>query len=110
MKIMPSYVFKSQKYQMKSDSKPNNAQIVIQHAFQELLTKVHLWSFQVGDLVLAIRRPNITTHKNGNKFTSNWDGPYVVQEVYTNGVYKIVIKDEFRIGSINGKFLKRYYA
>ncbi|KAL6347552.1 hypothetical protein AAG906_026077 [Vitis piasezkii] len=60
--------------------------------------------------VLAIRRPNITTHKIGNKFTSKWDGPYVVQEVYTNGVYKTVIKDGLRIGLINGKFLKRYHA
>ena len=41
-------------------------------------------SFQVGDLVLAVQRPIITTHRTGNKFTSKWDGPYVVQEVYTN--------------------------
>ena len=27
-------------------------------------------SFQVGDLVLAVRRPIITTHHTGNKFTS----------------------------------------
>ena len=27
-------------------------------------------SFQVGDLVFAIRRPIITTHHTGNKFTS----------------------------------------
>ena len=45
--------------------------------------KVCLRSFQVDDLVLAICRPIITTHKIGNKFTSKWDGPYVVQEVYT---------------------------
>ncbi|XP_075633756.1 uncharacterized protein LOC142606257 [Castanea sativa] len=45
-------------------------------------------SFQVGDLVLAVRRPIITTHRIGNKFTSKWDEPYVVQEVYTNGAYK----------------------
>ena len=72
--------------------------------------KVRLRSFQVGDLVLAIRRPIITTHKIGSKFTSKRDGPYVVQEVYTNGVYKIVTEDGLRIGPINGKFLKCYYA
>ncbi|KAL6315846.1 hypothetical protein AAG906_008233 [Vitis piasezkii] len=72
--------------------------------------KVRLRYFQVGDLVLAIRRPIITTHKTGSKFTSKWDGPYVVQEVYTNGAYKIVVEDRLRIGFINGKFLKRYYA
>ena len=67
-------------------------------------------SFQVGDLVLAVRRPIITTHRIGNKFTSKWDGPYVVQEVYTNGAYKFIDNDGVRIGPINGKFLKRFYA
>ncbi|XP_034197970.1 uncharacterized protein LOC117613470 [Prunus dulcis] len=72
--------------------------------------KVRPRSFQVGDLVLALRRPIITTHKTGSKFTSKWDGPYVVQEVYTSGAYKIIAEDGLRIGPINGKFLKRYYA
>ena len=67
-------------------------------------------SFQVGDLVLAIRRPIIITHCIGNKFTSKWDGPYVVQEVYTNGAYKLIDNDGVRIGPINGKFLKHFYA
>ncbi|KAM1535861.1 hypothetical protein ACFX1Z_014818 [Malus domestica] len=40
--------------------------------------KVRLMSFQTGDLVLALRRPIITTHKTKNKFTSKWDGPYVI--------------------------------
>ncbi|KAG5221971.1 ty3-gypsy retrotransposon protein [Salix suchowensis] len=44
------------------------------------------------------------------QFLSKWDGPYVVQEVYTNGAYKIVDENGLRIGPINGKFLKRYYA
>ncbi|KAI3463687.1 hypothetical protein Pfo_020350 [Paulownia fortunei] len=30
--------------------------------------------------------------------------------VYTNGAYKLVTEDGLRIGPINGKFLKRYYA
>ncbi|CAL9014029.1 unnamed protein product [Prunus brigantina] len=72
--------------------------------------KVRPRSFQVGDLVLALRRPIITTHKTGSKFTSKWDGPYVVQEVYTSSAYKIIAEDGLRIGPINGKFLKRYYA
>ena len=72
--------------------------------------KVRPRSFQVGDLVLALRRPIITTHKTGSKFTSKWDGPYVVQEVYTSGAYKIIAEDGLRVGPINGKFLKRYYA
>ncbi|XP_070047233.1 uncharacterized protein [Nicotiana tomentosiformis] len=34
-------------------------------------------SFQVGDQVIAIRRPIITSHKPVGKFTSKWDEPYV---------------------------------
>ena len=67
-------------------------------------------SFQIGDLVLVVRRPIITTRHTGNKSTHKWDGPYVVKEVYTNGAYKIIDQDGLRIGPINGKFLKRFYA
>jgi len=71
--------------------------------------KVGPRSFQVGDQVLAVRRPIIASHKTGSKFTSKWDGPYVVKEVYTNGAHKIIDADGVRVGPINGKFLKRYY-
>ncbi|XP_070020564.1 uncharacterized protein [Nicotiana sylvestris] len=43
------------------------------------------------------------------KFTLKWDGPYVVQEAYSSGAYKLVDADGMRIGPINGKFLKKYY-
>ncbi|KAL0332958.1 UNVERIFIED_CONTAM: hypothetical protein Scaly_2197300 [Sesamum calycinum] len=69
--------------------------------------KVRLRSFQVGDLVLAVRRP---THRTGNKFFAKVGWSYVVKEAYTNGPYKLVAEDGLRIGPINGKFLKRYYA
>ncbi|KNA08827.1 hypothetical protein SOVF_159130, partial [Spinacia oleracea] len=72
--------------------------------------KVRPRSFQVGDIVLAVRRPIITSRKTGSKFTSKWDSPYVVQEVYTNGAYKIVDAKGLRVGPINDKFLKRYYS
>ncbi|XP_074288350.1 uncharacterized protein LOC141613507 [Silene latifolia] len=67
-------------------------------------------AFQVGDMVLAVRRPIIMPRKAGSKFTSKWDGPYVIQEVYTNGAYKIVDNDGVRVGPINATFLKRYYT
>ncbi|KAL0410875.1 UNVERIFIED_CONTAM: hypothetical protein Slati_3677200 [Sesamum latifolium] len=66
-------------------------------------------SFQVGDLVVAVRRPIITTHRTENKFTSKWDDPYVIKEVYMDDAYKLIAEDGLRIGPINGKFLKRYY-
>jgi len=71
--------------------------------------KVRPRSFQVGDQVLAVRRPIIMTHKTGSKFTPKWDGPYVVREVYLNGAYKIVDIEGVRVGPINGRFLKRYF-
>ncbi|KAL9382329.1 hypothetical protein Peur_025364 [Populus x canadensis] len=77
------------------------------HAFNK---KVRPRSFQEGNLVLAVRRPIIMSKRMGSKFLSKWDGPYMVQEVYTNGAYKIVDENGLRIGPINGKFLKRYYA
>ncbi|XP_027150259.1 uncharacterized protein LOC113750495 [Coffea eugenioides] len=67
-------------------------------------------SFQIGELVLAVRRPIILTHGGQRKFTPKWDGPYVIREVYTNGSYKLVAEDGLRVGPINGKYLKRYYA
>ena len=60
--------------------------------------------------VLAVRRPIIITHRTKNKFVSKQDGPYVVQEAYTNGAQKLDLEDGLRIGPINSKFLKRYYA
>nr|XP_027068875.1 uncharacterized protein LOC113694208 [Coffea arabica] len=67
-------------------------------------------SFQIGELVLAVRKPIILTHGGQRKFTPKWDGPYVVREVYTNGSYKLVAENGLRVGPINGKYLKRYYA
>ncbi|XP_070004154.1 uncharacterized protein [Nicotiana sylvestris] len=61
--------------------------------------KVRPRSFQVGDLVLAVRRPIILNKRIGDKFTLKLDGPYVVKET----------KDGLRVGPINGKFLKLYF-
>ncbi|XP_012852524.1 PREDICTED: uncharacterized protein LOC105972129 [Erythranthe guttata] len=76
---------------------------------KEFNKKVRPRSFQVGDLVLAVRRPITLTQRMGNKFASKWDGPYVVKEAYTSGAYKLVDNDGLQIGPINGKYLKRYY-
>ncbi len=72
--------------------------------------KVHPRSFQIGDLVLAVRRPINLKIRVGDKLTSKWDGPYLVKEAYTNNAYMLIDQDGIRIGPINGKFLKRYYA
>ena len=72
--------------------------------------KVRPRSFQVGDLVLAVRRPINLKHRPGEKLTSKWDGPYLVQEVYSSNAYLLLDHEGVQIGPINGKFLKQYYA
>ncbi|XP_074299682.1 uncharacterized protein LOC141630831 [Silene latifolia] len=79
---------------LEAQQKPQCYQARLSRAFNK---KVCPRSFQVRDLVLAVRRPIITSHKPVGKFTSKWDGPYVVQEVYTNGAYKIVDEDGVRV-------------
>ncbi|XP_070028784.1 uncharacterized protein [Nicotiana sylvestris] len=69
--------------------------------------RVRLISFQVGDQVLVVKRPIITSRRSGGKFSAKWDGPYIVQEVYSSGADKIVDSEGLQIGPINGKFMKR---
>ena len=71
--------------------------------------KVRPRSFQIGDLVLAVRRPINLKHRPGDKLTSKWDGPYLVQEVYSSNAYLLMDHEGIQVGPINGKFLKRYY-
>ena len=68
--------------------------------------KVRSRSFQQ---VLVVRRPIIISYITGSKFTSKWDDPYMIWEVYTNDACRIVDTDIVRVGLINGKFLKLYY-
>ncbi|KAI5588689.1 hypothetical protein BDE02_05G114500 [Populus trichocarpa] len=74
------------------------------------LCKVRSCSFQEVDLILAIRRSIIMSKCMGNKFLSKWNDPFMVQEVYTNEAYKIIDENGLKIGPVNDKFLKRYYA
>ncbi|XP_070004100.1 uncharacterized protein [Nicotiana sylvestris] len=71
--------------------------------------RVRQRSFQVGDQVFAVQRPIITSHKPVRKFTSKWNGPYVVQDAYSIGAYKLLDADDMSIAPINGKLLKKYY-
>ena len=72
--------------------------------------KVRERIFKQGDLVLAVRRPMIMTHKTKGKFNPKWEGPYVVETVYSNGAYRLIDQNGNRLMMpINGKFLKKYY-
>ena len=52
----------------------------------------------------------ILNSKKKGKFEPKWEGPFVVETVYSSGAYRLVTKDGDRLMmSINGKFLKKYY-
>ncbi|KAL0291377.1 UNVERIFIED_CONTAM: hypothetical protein Sangu_2534800 [Sesamum angustifolium] len=72
--------------------------------------KVRLRSFQVGDLVLAVRRPIITTHRTGKQIFAKVGWSVCCQKKPTQIVHILIAENGLRIGPINGKFLKRYYA
>ena len=72
--------------------------------------KVRERIFKKGDLVLAVRRPMVTTHKKRGKFNPKWEGPFVIESVYSNGAYRLINHDGGKLMMpINGKFLKKYY-
>ncbi|KAJ1689803.1 hypothetical protein LUZ63_013958 [Rhynchospora breviuscula] len=59
-------------------------------------------TFREGELVLILRIP-IIGHHHGPKFAPNWEGPYIIKEVYEGGSYKLVDKEgESSIPPING--------
>ena len=72
--------------------------------------KVKQRVFQKGNLVLAVRRPMIMTHKTEGKFQPKWEGPFVIETVYSNGTYRLMTSDgDLLMMPINDRFLKKYY-
>jgi len=59
---------------------------------------------------LAVRRPMVMTHKTKEKFQPKWEGPFVVESVYSNGAYRLINPEgDIFMMPIIGKFLKKYY-
>src|ERR1700734_1451637 len=72
--------------------------------------KVRERIFKKGDIVLAVRRPMVMTHKKTDKFNNKWEAPFVIESVYSNGAYRLINHDGGRLMMpINDKFLKKYY-
>jgi len=72
--------------------------------------KVKKRVFQKGALVLTVRRPIIMTHKTKGKFQPKWEGPFVLETVYSNRAYRLMTSDgDLLMMPINDKFLKKYY-
>jgi len=44
------------------------------------------------------------------EFQPKWEGPFVVESVYSNGAYRVTTPDgNMLMMPINGRFLKKYY-
>jgi len=65
-------------------------QVRISRAFNK---KVRERNFKKGGLVLAIRRFMIMTHKTKEKFQPKWEGPFVVESVYSNRACRLITPD-----------------
>ncbi|KAJ1684808.1 hypothetical protein LUZ63_016198 [Rhynchospora breviuscula] len=67
-------------------------------------------AFRKGELVLVLRR-SITGRHHGPKFAPNWEGPYIIDQVYDGGVYLLADQEgNHPISPINGRYLKKYYG
>ncbi|KAJ8622006.1 hypothetical protein MRB53_030535 [Persea americana] len=73
--------------------------------------KVRQRAHKKGDLVFAVKRPMVFAHKSKGKFEPKWEGPFVIDKVFSNVAYALLNMEGHRcMLPINGKFLKRYYS
>ncbi|KAL1289909.1 hypothetical protein AAHE18_20G091900 [Arachis hypogaea] len=71
--------------------------------------RVKAKTFVVGDLVWKTILPIEKKSKTYGKWSPTWEGPYVVDKIYSGNAYKIIEVGSGRIiPSINGKYLKVY--
>jgi hypothetical protein len=71
--------------------------------------KVKSKSFDVGDLVWKVILPMDRKDRVLGKWSPNWEGPFRISQVLSNGVYEIEeLSHQHRTVNINGKYLKRY--
>ena len=71
--------------------------------------RVKFRSFDVGDLVLTIRRPIVINRKTQGK--SKWEGPYVVTKIFPKGAYELSNHDgQVIYACVNGKFVKKFFT
>ena len=82
----------------------NRALSSLSRAFNK---KVREYIFKKDDLILTVRRPMVMTHKTKGKFQPKWEGPFVVESIYSNGAYRLITPDsDTLMMPINDIFLK----
>nr|KYP34611.1 hypothetical protein KK1_044419 [Cajanus cajan] len=71
---------------------------------------VRIRNFQVEDLVLKTIFPMDQKSRHLGKWSYNWEGPFVVNQVYSKNVYVIKeINSNAASKVINGKYLKKFH-
>ncbi|WJX89029.1 hypothetical protein P8452_71055 [Trifolium repens] len=71
--------------------------------------KVKSKSFNIGELVWKVIWPMGKKDRLLGKWSPNWEGPFKIVQVYSNGAFEIEeLTPEKRTLGINGKYLKKY--
>ena len=72
---------------------------------------VHPRTFTKGQLVLRMVEYVRRNLLGPSKFTPKWEGPYIIRAARESGYYYLTKEDGTVLTeSINGKWLKQYYA
>ena len=72
--------------------------------------KVKAKSFCVGDLVWKTVLPIGDKNPRFGKWSANWEGPFIIEQVLRGGAYHLCdIDGTSHARSINGQYLKKYY-
>ena len=87
-----------------------NSIVVRKQKVSEIYNKrIKAKSFAIGDLVWKVILPIGIKDPYLGKWSPNWDGPFLVSEVFDGNAYKFMdISGNEHARSINGKFLKLY--
>ncbi|PNX70924.1 retrotransposon protein [Trifolium pratense] len=71
--------------------------------------KVKPKAFNLGDLVWKVILPMDRRDRVFGKWSPNWEGPFKISQVLSNGAYEIEeLTPEQRSVNMNGKYLKKY--
>ncbi|CAJ2644577.1 hypothetical protein L195_g019751 [Trifolium pratense] len=71
--------------------------------------KVKPKTFNLGDLVWKVILPMNRRDRVFGKWSPNWEGPFKIPQVLSNGAYEIEeLTSEQRSVNMNGKYLKKY--
>ncbi|CAJ2651685.1 uncharacterized protein LOC123895384 [Trifolium pratense] len=71
--------------------------------------KVKPKTFNLGDLVWKVILPMDRRDRVFGKWSPNWEGPFKISQVLSNGAYEIEeLTSEQRSVNMNGKYLKKY--